>query len=50
MDAAQQVLREQEIQVPEKFLVAGASKVSQLLIKTNVICLLLAWMDKYVSI
>jgi hypothetical protein len=50
MDAAQQFLRQQEVQVPEKFVVAGASKVSQyireLFIKINIICFFLAWMDK----
>ncbi len=30
MDTAQQFLRQQEVQVPEKFVVAGASKISQL--------------------
>jgi hypothetical protein len=29
MDATQQFLREQGIEVPEKFVVAGGSKVSQ---------------------
>jgi hypothetical protein len=30
MDATQQFLRQQEIQVPEKFIVAGISKVSRI--------------------
>jgi hypothetical protein len=29
MDATQEFLRQQEVQVPEKFVVTGASKVSQ---------------------
>jgi hypothetical protein len=29
MDATQQFLRQQELQVPEKFFLAGLSKVSQ---------------------
>jgi hypothetical protein len=29
MDATQQFLRQQEVQVPEKWIVAGFSKVSQ---------------------
>jgi hypothetical protein len=29
MDATQQFLREQGVQVPEKFVVSGGSKVSQ---------------------
>jgi len=29
MDATQQFLRQQEVQVPEKFVVAGSSKVNQ---------------------
>ena len=32
MDAAQQFLRQKEIQVPEKFVVAGASKVRAILV------------------
>ncbi len=29
MDATQEFLRQQEVQVPDKFVVSGASKVSQ---------------------
>jgi hypothetical protein len=29
MDAAQQFLRQKEVQIPEKFVVVGASKVNQ---------------------
>jgi len=33
MDATQQFLRQQEVQVPEKFIVAGGSKVRNLLVQ-----------------
>jgi len=33
MDATQQFLREQEIQVPEKFVISGLSKVGRYIIK-----------------
>jgi hypothetical protein len=51
MDATQQFLRQQEIQVPNKFVISGLSKVNQsnyekIIFYMILYFLLLAWMDK----
>ena len=53
MDATQEFLRQQQVQVPEKFIVAGESKVVQCSVIDMSISEIFhfffsAWMDKYV--